>query len=68
MDHDADQHQPNTDLPPGWSRPTYWPAALAFGLTFALWGIITTWIISAAGLVLVALSVAGWIGDLRHEH
>ena len=76
MDHDADQHQPDTGLPPGWSRarpehiprPTYWPAVLAFGLTFALWGIITTWIISAVGLVLVALSVAGWIGDLRHEH
>ena len=76
MDHDADQQSPGTDLPPGWSRarpehiprPTYWPAVLAFGLTFALWGLITTWIISVVGIVQVAISVAGWIGDLRNEH
>jgi hypothetical protein len=76
MDHDAHQHQPSADLPPGWGRarpehiprPTYWPAVLAFGLTFAIWGFLTTWIISVVGLVLITIALAGWIGDLRHEH
>ena len=49
-------------------RPTYWPAALALGVTFFLWGFLTTWIIAVIGLVLMGVSLAGWIGEWRHEH
>jgi hypothetical protein len=76
MDHDPHQPHSDPDLPPGWSRarpehiprPTYWPAVLAFGLTLALWGFLTTWIISVVGIVLIAISLVGWIGDLRHVY
>lgn len=63
-------------LRPGWRhaddsrlpQPTYWPAVLALGITFLAWGIVTSLVISAVGLVLFALALAGWIGELRHGH
>jgi hypothetical protein len=65
--------QPDTEhgdwyvLPPeAPPRPTYWPAVLALGIVFLLWGVAATFLISGVGLVLCALALAGWIGDLRH--
>lgn len=62
------------DLRPGWSRPlpeqiprpTYWPAVLALGVTFVFWGVVTSAIISGIGLLVFALGLAGWIGELLH--
>jgi hypothetical protein len=62
-------------FPPGWNppkpvalaKPTWWPAALAFGVTLTGWGLITSVVILAVGLVIVVLSLAGWIGDICHE-
>ncbi|MDP9379974.1 MAG: cytochrome c oxidase subunit 4 [Chloroflexota bacterium] len=64
------------ELPPGWSRarpehiprPTYWPIVMAVGITVGLWGFILTWFISLVGLVLFAIALWGWIGEIRHEH
>ena len=58
------QRVENTHLP----RPTSWPVALAFAITLLAWGLVTTWIISAVGLILLAVSIGGWIGELLHEH
>lgn len=52
-------------MPESLPQPAYWPAALAFGITFLLWGVVTTYIISAIGLIVSAVALAGWIGDLR---
>ncbi len=68
---------------PGWHRPLpeklpssgYWPAIMALGITFMLWGIAvgfnevvsTIIIIFFIGLALFIGALAGWIGDLRHE-
>jgi len=57
-------HTPQPETVP---EPTYWPAVMALGLVFLLWGTITTFILSGAGLLLVGLALAGWIGALRHE-
>jgi hypothetical protein len=72
-----DEHEPHDsgELRPGWvrarpehiPRPTYWPAVLALGVTFALWGLITTWVISIVGLALMAIATAGWMAEWRHE-
>ncbi len=67
-------HGPDGELRPGWSRPkpehvprpTYWPAVLALGVTFIFWGLITTPIIAGIGLLVGAIGLAGWIGELRH--
>jgi hypothetical protein len=64
-----------TALRPGWSvphpevmpRPTFWPAALAFAVTFLLWGIVTSPIITIVGAILLVVSLSGWIGDIRNE-
>lgn len=64
-----------SELPPGWHmaqpeklpQPTYWPAAMALGVVFVFWGIVTTLAISVVGLLLTAVALGGWIGELRHE-
>jgi hypothetical protein len=71
------EHEPHEagELRPGWSRarpdhiprPTYWPAVLALGVTFAFWGLITTWIISVIGLAIMAIGTVGWMAEWRHE-
>lgn len=48
-------------------KPTYWPFFLAMGLTFMFWGLVTSWVIGAAGLLIFALALGGWISLLRHE-
>lgn len=72
------QAQPahHAELPPGWHvpehlelpRPTYWPAALAFGITLLAWGLITSSIIIGIGLIVLVIALTGWIGELLHEH
>ncbi len=48
-------------------KPTYWPFYLAMGLTFAGWGLISTWLFSVIGLIIIVVSLYGWINILRHE-
>lgn len=48
-------------------QPTYFPFFMALGLMFMGWGLLTTWIISIAGLVVFIISLIGWINILRHE-
>ncbi len=60
---------------PGWTvphdeplpRPTAWPLGLAFSVTFVLWGIVSSPFITYVGAGLLVISIAGWIGELRHE-
>jgi len=47
-------------------QPTYVPAALAMGIMMLLWGILTNWIMSAAGAALMMWAIAAWIGEM-HE-
>jgi hypothetical protein len=48
-------------------KPTAWPATLALSITFLLWGLASSLIISAVGAVVFAVALTGWIGDIRHE-
>lgn len=48
-------------------KTTYWPFGFAMGVAFLFWGILTSWIISAAGLLIMIVALAGWITELRHE-
>lgn len=48
-------------------KPTYWPFFLAMGLNFIFWGILTTWIIGLAGLLIFAVALTCWINLLRHD-
>jgi len=69
------EKSPDPANPRGWTAlplehlpaPTFWPAGLALAITFIFWGLISSWVVFAVGLFLFALSLAGWIADIRHE-
>jgi hypothetical protein len=66
--------QPRADEKAGWSTPlpeknppsTYAPVFLALGITFLLFGIVSSYVFSAAGLILMAVSISKWVGELLH--
>jgi hypothetical protein len=62
---DSDWSRPR---PEKLARPTWWPAALAFGSTLLVWGLIASWVILLCGAVVTIISLTGWIQDIRHEH
>lgn len=57
-------HKPPAEPPP---KPTAWPATLALSITFLLWGLASSLIITGVGAVVFAVALTGWIGDIRHE-
>jgi hypothetical protein len=57
----SDWHTPQPKHLP---QPSYAPALMALGLTFALWGVITTWILSAIGILLTGVAAGLWIGNV----
>ena len=50
-------------LPP----PTVWPITLALGTTLMAFGVLTSYIMSLAGLGLFLIGAGGWLGDLRND-
>lgn len=48
-------------------RPTAWPPALALAVTLLAWGLITSPVVLAIGVMLFAVSLGGWIQEIRHE-
>lgn len=66
---------PTQGPPPGWRvvpahplpEPTLWPAGLSLGATLLVWGFVTSAIVTGFGAALFAISLAGWIRDIRHE-
>ncbi|AVR46618.1 hypothetical protein C7S20_15860 [Christiangramia fulva] len=61
---DSEKFKPDPiELP----EPTIWPFFLALGVTFLLWGILTSMLISAIGLIVFIIALGGWMSDLYHE-
>ncbi len=62
-------------MPPDWTRlpeehlpaPTFWPAGFGLGITLIFWGLISSWVVFAVGLILFVGSLAGWITEIHHE-
>jgi len=61
--HSGWEPLPHETLP----RPNFFPAGLAMGISFILWGLITSWVILAVGIGLFAASLAGWIYEILRE-
>lgn len=57
----------NVPQPAKVPQPTFWPAAMALGINFAFFGIVTSWAFTVAGVALFALSLGKWIGELVNE-
>ena len=45
--------------------PTIWPIGLAFGILFIFWGFIASLGLTFAGIIIVIVSLTGWITDLK---
>jgi hypothetical protein len=51
------------------TRPTsYAPIVLAAGVMLTLWGAVSAWMVSAAGLMVVVIGAVRWMKDIRHEN
>jgi len=61
---DADWGTPRPAYIPS---PTYAPAATAFGITFFLWGFVTSPVVLVVGLVVLVASIVVWMGEMRHD-
>ncbi len=49
--------------------PTVWPLVLALGVSLVISGMVTHWVISALGVILVGRGAVGWFLEvLPHEH
>jgi hypothetical protein len=57
----------NVPQPVKLPKPTFWPAAMALGINFAFFGIVTSWAFTIVGVGLFALSLGKWIGELVHD-
>jgi hypothetical protein len=51
-------------LPEKVPEATFAPAFLALGITFLLFGIVSSYVFSAAGLMLMVWSIGKWVGEL----
>jgi hypothetical protein len=48
--------------------PSVWPVVVGAGVSLGAFGVVTTYALSALGVVLLAWGLSGWIGELRHAH
>jgi hypothetical protein len=53
----------NAHLP----APTIWPVALAAGIALVAAGVLTHWLVSAAGALLAVIAVVGWVSLLVED-
>jgi hypothetical protein len=45
-------------------KPTYWPMFFALGTTVVAWGLITSWVVSAVGALVLLVSITGWVKEI----
>jgi len=72
MEEEIKQEKPVTQeyvkaRPEALPKPTYMPFLFAFSLMLLGWGLLSSWIISVAGVVGMGISIHGWIKDLLNE-
>jgi len=47
--------------------PSYIPVIVALGTTIAIVGVVLSWLICAAGVLIALIAVLRWIGDTRRD-
>ena len=67
-DKESEQAQWHAPLAETLPKPSVYPVVLALGICFLAWGILTSWIVSAAGFLLSVVGCAGWIAELRRDN
>jgi len=57
----------NDQRPPHGPSPSIWPVTLATGVGLAAVGVLTSPIVLAAGVLIAAAALAGWIRQALEE-
>ncbi len=55
------EQQPDIHLP----SPSFWPIVLAFGMALIATGVVSTFIVSIVGVVVLLVAIAGWSMENR---
>jgi hypothetical protein len=63
---DGEAGEWSSPMPEKTPLPTYAPFFLALGITFLLFGVVSSYVFSAAGFVLMVVSISKWVGELLH--
>lgn len=61
---EVQDERPIADQSISMPKPTYWPMTLAAGATLVAFGLPTSLAVSVAGLVILIISLGGWISEL----
>jgi hypothetical protein len=48
-------------------EPTYLPVIVAFGVTLAVTGILFSWFLTGAGVIITLAATVRWIRDTRRD-
>ncbi|MDD5370701.1 MAG: cytochrome c oxidase subunit 4 [Anaerolineaceae bacterium] len=48
-------------------KPSIWPILVATGITLMVAGVLSHWLVSAAGIILLIVSVGGWTQENREQ-
>ena len=67
LNYSNEEYPPHLAEPGAMPEPTFWPVVLAFGVVLIFWGLITSLIITGVGIIVMGISLDGWIQDLNHE-
>jgi type IV secretory pathway TrbD component len=47
--------------------PSYLPVIVALGTTIAIVGVVLSWLICGAGVLIALIAILRWIGDTRRD-
>jgi hypothetical protein len=67
LNYSNEEYPPHPAEPRAMPEPTFWPIVMGFGVVLTFWGLITSLIITGVGIIVMGISLAGWIQDLNHE-
>ena len=59
-------HPPNAQHPAPSTHASIWPVVCAGGLALLAFGVLTSLLFSAAGVLLLIWSLVGWVAEMRH--
>ena len=57
-----EEQQPDIHMP----SPSFWPIVLAFGMALIATGVVSTFIVSIVGVVVLLIAIAGWSMENRN--
>lgn len=64
MTNDSENSSDRNEIAPD---PTYVPAAVAMAITLMVWGILTHWVMSLAGVSLLTWALWKWMNEICNQ-